>query len=132
MTKVQTIRDKKGRPAYAVLPYDEYESLRAAAQQAREVAEAEATLARMRAGIEGAPIEVVKRILAGARPIRAWREHRGLTLTALAAAAGISHAYLSEIETGRRDGSLRILTRVAHALEVAPAELLPPEAAEGE
>jgi hypothetical protein len=38
------------------------------------------------------PIEVTKRLMAGAVPVRVWREHRGLSGRTLAARAGISTA----------------------------------------
>ena len=47
------------------------------------------------------PIELADRIFAGEHPVRAWREHRGLTLGALARSAGIAPSYLSEIEAGK-------------------------------
>ena len=47
------------------------------------------------------PFEVTSAILDGARPIRAWREHRGLCLDALAGTAGIGSSRLAQIEPGR-------------------------------
>jgi transcriptional regulator with XRE-family HTH domain len=49
-----------------------------------------------------APVHVVDRVLAGESEVRVFREHRGLTQQALAAACGISVPYLTQIETGRR------------------------------
>jgi transcriptional regulator with XRE-family HTH domain len=50
--------------------------------------------------------------------IREYREQSGLTLTSLAAKAGISAAQLSQVERGRADASLATLRRIAAALEV--------------
>ena len=72
------------------------------------------------------PDAVLGRLLAGERPMRAWREFRGLTLRALGAQTGIAASTLSEIETGVADGSLRTLRRIAVALDVAIDDLLPP------
>ena len=74
---------------------------------------------------ERVPAEVVERLLAGEQPTRVWREHRGLSLRRLADAAGISSPMLSEIETGKKDGSIRTLARVARALGVDVDDLLP-------
>lgn len=52
----------------------------------------------------------------GTLPVRAFRDHRGLTLRDLAERADISLSYLSEIEHGRKPGSVAVLTRVADAL----------------
>jgi DNA-binding XRE family transcriptional regulator len=64
------------------------------------------------------PAEVVERKLAGAHPVRAWREHRGMTLSALAAKAGLPHGYLSEIENRKKPGSVAALKALAEALGV--------------
>jgi DNA-binding XRE family transcriptional regulator len=72
------------------------------------------------------PDAVLGRLLAGERPMRVWREYRGLTLRALAAQTGIGASTLSEIETGVTDGSLRTLRRIATALDVAIDDLIPP------
>lgn len=55
--------------------------------------------------------------------VLAWREHRGLTQTQLAKAASISKAYLSQIETGVRHGSVKSLKALAVALQV-PLDVL--------
>jgi len=64
------------------------------------------------------PIELVERLLAGESPVRIWREQRGLSARALAAKAGVDPAYLSQIETGRKPGSVRALKKLAAALAV--------------
>ena len=53
------------------------------------------------------PDEIMRRELAGESPIILWREHRGLTQQELATRAGISKPYLSQIETGKRQGTVR-------------------------
>ena len=50
-----------------------------------------------------------ERILAGEHPLKAWREWRGLSQTALARRASLSKAYVNEIEAGAKPGSLRAL-----------------------
>lgn len=64
------------------------------------------------------PGDVVARIVGGENPIRVWRQHRGLKLIELAERAGLSHAYLSQLETGKREGSLRAIAAIAWALDV--------------
>jgi DNA-binding Xre family transcriptional regulator len=67
-------------------------------------------------GGEHIPAAVVDRLADGEAPVRVWREHRGLSLRALAAKAGISGAMLSEIENGKKEGSVRTLAALARAL----------------
>lgn len=69
------------------------------------------------------PFEVVEAKLAGERPLRAWREHRGLTQQALAQRAGVGRDMIAQIETGKRAGSIDTLDRLAAALAV-PIEAL--------
>lgn len=67
---------------------------------------------------------VVDRLAEGEAPVRVWREYRGLSLRGLAAKAGISAAMLSEIENGKKEGSVRSLAALAHALGVDLDDLL--------
>jgi DNA-binding XRE family transcriptional regulator len=69
------------------------------------------------------PAAVANAILDGAHPVKAWREHRGLTQGTLAAEAGISKAYLCQIETGRREGAVKTLRAIATALNVTVDDL---------
>ncbi len=73
------------------------------------------------------PADVVHAILDGANPVRTWREYRGFTQHDLAAKVGISTAYLSQIETGKRTGTSRVLASIARILNVDIDDLLPIE-----
>ena len=61
---------------------------------------------------------MAQRLVSGESPIRVFREYRGLTQTQLAKAAKIARPYLSEIESGRKRGSVSILKSIAAALEL--------------
>ena len=75
-------------------------------------------LYRTRAGEPTIPHDVVVAIHRGTNPVRAWRTHRGLTLRQLASASGKMPAgYLSEIETGKKPGSIAAFKAIARALE---------------
>ncbi len=74
---------------------------------------------------ERVPAAVIRRLAAGEAPLRVWRAHRGLSLRALAATAGISAAMLSEMETGKKEGSVRTLLALARALGVDMDDLVP-------
>jgi transcriptional regulator with XRE-family HTH domain len=56
--------------------------------------------------------------------LRRWRNTRGLSQDDLAYEAGVSRSYLSQLEKGSFYASLKVIGRLAVALEVEPAELL--------
>ena len=62
------------------------------------------------------PVAAAERILDGESPLRVWREHRGMTLAQLAAASGLGLSYISEIETGKKAGSVQARKKLAQAL----------------
>lgn len=51
-------------------------------------------------------------------PVKILRKFRGFTQSELSQEAGISRPYLTEIETGKKDGSLRAMKSIASALGV--------------
>lgn len=103
----------------AILPLAEYERLVEAAEDADDVAAYDRIKQRIAAGEEElVPSDIVNRILDGENKVRVWREHRGMTARELAGRSGVSGAYLSQIETGARDGSVDVLKRIAEALRV--------------
>jgi DNA-binding XRE family transcriptional regulator len=83
--------------------------------EAVEDAAAAAAYARTR-GEESLPIEFVDRLLSGESSVRVWREHRRMSLAALAAHAGIGKGYLSQIENGERTGTIDTMKKLAGAL----------------
>ena len=65
------------------------------------------------AGDARVPHEVALAIMEGASPVRAFRDHHGLTLRGLSGRSGVALSYLSEIERGRKPGSIAALTGIA-------------------
>ncbi len=51
-------------------------------------------------------------------PVKILRKYRGMTQAELADASDISRPYLTEIETGKKDGSIRAIRSLAQALKV--------------
>ena len=70
------------------------------------------------AGDARLPHEVALAVIAGGSPVRAFRDHRGLTLRELSRRSVVSVSYVSEIEQGRKPGSVAAMTRIADALGV--------------
>jgi len=56
--------------------------------------------------------------------VKLWRTQRNLTQDELAGRAGISKPYLSQIETGKRQGTVDTLRAIARALDVPPDVLI--------
>ena len=111
----QIIRDQNGKPAFAVLPIDEYERLLEVADEAADIRAFDAYKATRP---ETFPDEVASRLLNGEHPVKVFREHRGMTQTQLAESAGLRQAYVSQIEAGSRVGTVDVLKRIAEALRV--------------
>ncbi len=68
--------------------------------------------------------DIAARLIAGASPVRVWREARGLSGKALAAATGLSPPCLSQIERGERDRSLAAMKKIADALRISLDDLV--------
>ncbi len=75
-------------------------------------------------GDDDLPDDVRQKLaLADQSPIKIIRKYRGMTQDDLATASGLSRPYLTELETGRKEGSIRSLKAIAKALGV-PLETL--------
>jgi transcriptional regulator with XRE-family HTH domain len=62
------------------------------------------------------------------RNVREARKRRGLSQEELAFNAGMKRSYVSDLERGTRNPSVKALARLAEALDVSPASLLLPQA----
>lgn len=108
----------------------DYEALLEELEEAHDrvrLRQVEADLAAGRT--EEIPFDMAMALCDGANPVRTWRKHRGLTAGELAAQVGISKAYLSEIESGKKPGSVAVLSQIAKALKLDMDDLMPRTAA---
>ena len=117
--QILTFGDKE----YAVVPREEYETLALAYD------EDETDIDTAQRVIEDpdeelVPFELAERIADGVHPVRVWREYRGMTAAELATRSGIAQSYLSNIETGRKPGSVKAMKRLADALGVSVDDLI--------
>lgn len=122
---VQFIKTPRGGEL-AVLPRAEYEKLRrAASEESGDVRAYDAAKRRLAAGEEELiPAGFAARILDGENPVRVWREYRGISIKELAGKAGITAAYLSQIETGVREGKVSTMKALADSLDLAVDDLI--------
>lgn len=103
-TNIQILKDAKGKPAFAVIPYSEYLNL--SKQRAPTI-----------------PNAVVNKVInKDMTPIRAWREHLGLTQAEVARRLGISQSAYAQQEAKE---PVRKATRekIAEALGIAAEQL---------
>ena len=102
-TSIQVINGRDGKPAFVVIPYADYVAVRGAERDL-------------------IPNAVVSRTVDGATPLRAWREHLGLTQAQVADRLGISQSAYAQQEASER---LRKSTRekIAAALGITSRQL---------
>ncbi|MDH0647588.1 helix-turn-helix transcriptional regulator [Pseudomonas sp. GD03858] len=101
---------RDGQPEYAVVPWEQYQALLAAAGQAPAAAPAAAT------NIEDSQPDAS---LCSLGQLASLREAKGLAPEQLARSVGISPAYLTMIESGERRPDAAILRSLAWHLGVA-------------
>ena len=108
------------------VPKAEYDRLRALEEDFEDVRAALAVEARIASGEEELlPASVVDRLIDGEPPLQVWREHRGLSQSALARDSDVSRVQIVEIEAGRKSGSVHTLRKLADALGVDVDDIIP-------
>lgn len=113
------IIEKNGKPEWAVIPFSEYLKLQEALEDAEDIKEIEESFKAIQEGKEiTVPGEVTFAILDGVTPVRAWREHKKIKMSELANRVGISSAYLSQIENGKRNPTVDTLKTIAKELDI--------------
>lgn len=66
-------------------------------------------------------------VLLFGRNVRKFRKLRGMTQEQLALEVEMERSYISDLERGQRNPSVRALGRIAEALAIDPADLLASE-----
>jgi DNA-binding XRE family transcriptional regulator len=120
---IQYIDTDAGR--LVVLPEADYKRLVTIAADTEAGAVIDAFRRTLAAGDEElVPSDIAKRLIDGENPVRVWRQHRGMTAAELAHAAGLSQAFVSQIETGKREGSISAMKSIAQALSLTLDDLV--------
>ena len=102
-----------GQDEYAVLPIADYETLLDKSEQFDDVVAFDKAI---RADEETLPSEMVKQLIEGENKIKVWRQYRGLTQSVLADKSGVAQAYIGQLETGKRVGTVEVMKSIAAAL----------------
>jgi hypothetical protein len=111
---------QRGKPAFVVLPIEEWRRIEAVLEDRADAASLRAFL---KDPTETFPDSVLAAILDDAHPLKALRDHRGLTQAGLAEASETSSVYISQIERGERRAGRKLRAKLGKALRVAPALL---------
>ena len=115
----------KGGQTFVLVPEEVYEDLQEDAEMLADIQAYDAAKSRNE---EIFPAELGVKLSEAARAgkslVPVWREYRGVTQTALAEASGVNRVYLSEIESGKKPGSVEALKRIAEALRIGLDDLV--------
>ena len=110
LTNNVQIIEQGGKPAFAVIPWDEFQAL----LEGVEPNESEVWF----------PNEVVKANVRGDSLVKAWREYKGLTQAELAAKAGIKQPALTRMEKADANPRKSSLTKLADAMGITVEQLI--------
>lgn len=102
---------QNGKPAFAVLPWNEYQTL---IHNQIESDESDVWF----------PNEVVKANVRGENLIKAWREYFKLTQEELAAKAGMKQSALARLERGNASPRKTTLAKLAKAMGIEVEQLM--------
>ena len=102
---------QNGKPAFAVIPWNEYQKL---IHGQVESDEADVWF----------PNEVVKANVRGESLIKAWREYFKLTQAELAAKAGMKQSALARLETSNANPRKATLSKLAEAMGLNVEQLI--------
>lgn len=99
----------------------DYEALLSRIDDLEDRLAAECFLANPQPGI---PSELVDRMLEGESPLAILREWRDFSQSGLSRASGVNRVQISDIEAGRKHGSVATLQKLAAALDVTIDDLV--------
>jgi len=103
----------------------EYERLVAARDELADLRAYDRAMAALASGEdEMIPGDHARRLIAGESPLRVYRELRGLTQMALAMLSGVNRVQITDIESGKRGGSVETFRKLALALQVTVDDLV--------
>ena len=127
MKNVQYMEDSQGKK-FAILPTEELEKLQGAdAENLNELIDIHIAKEILANNEETIPNEVIHRIFVDdENPIRVYRQWRGYSVKELAEKVGVAPSYISNIENGKRDGTISLYQKIAKALDTDIIAILPP------
>ena len=106
--------EKNGK-SFVTLPLAEFKKLQEDAEMIDDIKAYDKAISE---GGEYFPSEVVYAILRGENPIKTYRQYREMTQEDLSSKTGLSRAYIAQLETGKKNGSVSALKNIAESLKV--------------
>lgn len=119
---MKTLTDENGK-IFVLVPLVDFEYITKYSNDIADITDIAAFDAVMEHNEEAFPLTLLDTIDAGENPIKAFRTYRGMKQAELATLTNISSAYLSQLENGTREGSVKMIKAIAIALNV-PMDLL--------
>ena len=108
-----------------VMPRALFDKLVFDAEMALDVVAFDKAKARLASGEDDmGPADIASRLLDGENKVRVWREHRAIPAWKLAKEANISASYLSDIQNGKKEGSVSAMKAIAAVLKVDLDDLI--------
>lgn len=98
---------------YALVPLDQLKKLIEEIEMAMDIKAYDKAKRETR---EFFPSNVVDAILQGKNPLQIYRKYRKMTQIELAKKSGIGRTLIAEIETGKKNGSIKTIKQLAKAL----------------
>jgi DNA-binding XRE family transcriptional regulator len=117
ITKVE----KEGK-SYVQMPYEDYESLLERLEDAEDICTIREAIS---SDEEKIPFELVKKEMNGENPVKIYREYRGLTQQQLANKSGVNRVYITQIENGKKPGSVNAYKALSKTLNIDMEILIP-------
>ncbi len=110
---------------FVQVPLGIFQKLEEDAEMLHDLAAAQAAKQRwIEDGMRTIPHSIVKRVIYGENIVLVWREHRGFTQVQLSEKSGVSRPLISQIESGKKNGSIATMKAIAQALDCMVDDLI--------
>jgi ribosome-binding protein aMBF1 (putative translation factor) len=115
LDNVSFIEDSHGKKA-VILALKDYQKIQ---NQLEELEDIKSYIQHKEHPEDTLPFELVQDLLdSNNSKVKLFRQYKGLTISELAKAAGITESYLSQIENFRRKGTVDIYKKLANVLDI--------------
>lgn len=107
--------EHNGHKQFAVIPVDFFQELLEKSEMLQDIKDFDIAL---NSSEEKFPIELFEKTALGESKLKVWREYRQLTQVDLSKIAKVAQATITQIETGKRTGTVKMLKKLADALNI--------------